>query len=118
MVGHQIVANWFHVLRWQAMSADVEKAANGALLTLSGKVAALLLVPMVLGSFGALYATSSKTAESTARLEEQFKSLVERQIPAMQSGFNGRFDAQADRITAHDYRINRLEDWRNMRGTP
>lgn len=118
MVGQNSVAGLFHVLRWKLMHADVEKAANGALLTLIGKWSAVSAIPLLITLFSALWVKMDRTAESTARLEEKVSSMIERQLPTMQSGFNSRFDAQADRITAHDYRLNRLEDWRNSRSNP
>lgn len=116
MVGYYTVSTLFHGLQVRLMSADVERAAHNAFLTLIGKWCAIAAVPLMLAIGGVLWGKIDKSAEMEARLEEKISSLIEHQIPGMQTSFNSRFDSQADRITAHDYRLNRLEDWRNSKG--
>lgn len=102
----------------EALSGKVAMAAESALLKLVARWAMVVTLPI--GGFigAALYVKLDKTAESTARLEEKVTALMERQIPEMRANFDSRFNAQSDRITGHDRRLDRLEDWRNSRGNP
>jgi hypothetical protein len=96
----------------------VDRAAESALLKLAARCAMVITLPLI-GFVGAgIYNKLDKTADSTARLEEKVTALLERQIPEMKASFDSRFNAQADRITTHDRRIDRLEEWRNTRGQP
>lgn len=120
MVEQKSVVGLYRVFRGAVMEPEspfqdkMRKAADSALLTLVARWAMVFVVP--LGGFigAAVWSKVDKTADSTARLEEQFKSLITQQIPDLSSRFDGRFNAQADRLTAHDRRLDRLEDWRNM----
>ncbi len=91
----------------------VRRAANGALLSLAAKVAALVVLP-VGGFIGtAVWVKLDRTSESTARLEEKVTALISSTLPQLNVQLDGRFNSLSDRITAHDRRLDRLEDWRN-----
>lgn len=87
----------------------VEKAAENALLKLAARLCMIAVLPV--GGFlgGSVLMKVDRTAESTIRLEESVKGLERR--------FDSRFDAQGDRISDHDRRIGKLEDWRNSAPT-
>jgi hypothetical protein len=91
----------------------VRKAADSALLTFIARWAMVITLP--LGGFigAAVYNKLDKTSESTARLEEKVSALIDRQMPALNVQLDGRFNSLSDRVTAHDRRLDRLEDWRN-----
>lgn len=91
----------------------VRKAADSAVLTLVARWAMVITLP--LGGFigAAVYNKLDKTSESTARLEEQVKALIGSTIPALTVQVDGRFNSLSDRVTAHDRRLDRIEDWRN-----
>ncbi len=96
----------------------VRRAADGAVLTFVARWAMVVTLPV--GGFigAAVYTKLDKTSESTARLEEKVTALLERQIPALNVQIDGRFNSLSDRVTAHDRRLDRLEDWRNTKGNP
>ena len=96
----------------------MRKAADSALLMLVARWAMVVTLPI--GGFigAAVWTKLDKTSESTTRLEEKVSNLIDRQIPDINARFDSRFNAQADRITAHDRRLDKLEDWRNSRGNP
>jgi hypothetical protein len=91
----------------------VRRAADSAMLTFVARWAMVITLP--LGSFlgGAVYMKLDKTAESAARLEEQVKALIGSTLPQLNVQLDGRFNSLSDRVTAHDRRLDRLEDWRN-----
>jgi hypothetical protein len=95
----------------------VRRAADGALLILVARWAMVITLPV--GGFlgAAVWIKLDKTAEATARLEERVSAMIVRQADLV-TGFNSRFDAQAERIGRHDLRLDRLEDWRNSRSIP
>ena len=86
----------------------VRKAADSAVLTLVARWAMVVTLP--LGAFvgAAVYNKLDRTSESAARLEEKVTALLERQIPALNIQIDGRFNAQGDRITGHDRRLDSL----------
>jgi hypothetical protein len=99
----------------------IRRSADGAVLTFVARWAMVVTLPLVGFMAAAIYTKLDKTAESTARLEEKVTALIERQIPALNLQLDGRFNSLSDRITGHDRRLDRLEDWRNAtpaRGTP
>lgn len=91
----------------------MRKAADGALLTLVARWAMVVTLP--LGSFMgiAVWTKLDKTADSAIRLEEQVKALISSTLPQLNLQLDGRFNSLSDRITSHDRRLDRLEDWRN-----
>lgn len=95
------------------MQDKMRKAADSAVLLLIARISMAVVIPA--GGFigAALWIKLDKTAESTTRLEEKVSNLVDRQLPDINTRFDGRFNAQAERITSHDRRLDRLEDWRN-----
>jgi hypothetical protein len=90
----------------------VRKAADSAMLTFVARWAMVVTLPI--GGFigAAVYTKLDKTSESAARLEEQVKALVGSTIPQLTIQLDGRFNSLSDRVTAHDRRLDRLEDWR------
>ncbi len=93
----------------------VRRAADSAMLSLLSKWAALIVLPLG-GFMGAIIWTKlDRTSESTTRLEEQVKALVSSTLPQLNIQLDGRFNSLSDRVTAHDRRLDRLEDWRNTR---
>jgi hypothetical protein len=99
----------------------VGRAAESALLKLVARWAMVVTLP--LGGFigAAVYNKLDKTSESAARLEEQVRALVNSTIPQLTIQIDGRFNSLSDRVTAHDRRLDRIEDWRNTfpaRGNP
>lgn len=96
----------------------MDRAANSSMLAVVARLAMIVTLP--LGGFigAAVYNKLDRTSESTARLEEKVSALLERQIPALNIQIDGRFTSMNERVTRHDRRIDRLEEWRNQRGTP
>lgn len=96
----------------------VRKAADSALLTLVARWAMVVTLPM--GSFvgAALYNKLDRTSESTARLEEKVTALITSTLPQLNIQLDGRFNSLSDRVTAHDRRLDRIEDWRNTMPRP
>lgn len=99
----------------------VRKAADGAILTFVAKWAMVVTLPI--GGFigAAVYTKLDRTSESAARLEEQVKALIGSTIPQLNVQLDGRFNSLSDRVTAHDRRLDRIEEWRNTmpaRGNP
>ncbi len=93
----------------------VRRAADGAILSLLSKAAAVVLLPLGSVIGGAVWVKLDKTSESTTRLEEQVRALVTSTLPQLNVQLDGRFNSLSDRVTAHDRRLDRLEDWRNTR---
>ena len=91
------------------------RAANSSVLAVVARLAMVVTLP--LGGFigAAVYTKLDRTSESAARLEEKVTALLERQIPALNIQIDGRFNSMNERITTHDRRIDRLEEWRNQR---
>jgi hypothetical protein len=96
----------------------VRKAADSAMLTFVARWAMVITLPI--GGFigAAVWTKLDKTSESTARLEEQVKALIVSTIPQLNLQLDGRFNSLSDRVTAHDRRLDRIEDWRNSRSVP
>ncbi len=98
-----------------SFQGKVRRAADGAILSLLSKAAAVILLPLGSVIGGAVWMKLDKTSESATRLEEQVKALVSSTLPQLNVQLDGRFNSLSDRVTAHDHRLDRLEDWRNMR---
>lgn len=96
----------------------VDRTADLAILRLCARVMMVLGIPL-LGYFMKEIRDESKLArESTIRQEERLASIVEQQLPALKINIDSRFNAQADRITAHDRRFERVEDRLDRFGIP
>ncbi len=91
----------------------MRRASDGVVLTLIAKVAAAIVLPAIAFLAGGLYIKLDRTAESAARLEEKVSALISSTLPQLNIQLDGRFNSLSDRVTAHDRRLDRLEDWRN-----
>ena len=119
MVEQNSVVGMYRVFRGKVMEAEspftdrVRKAADSAVLTLIARWAMVVTLPM--GAFigAAVYTKLDRTSESAARLEEQVKALISSTIPQLTIQVDGRFNSLSDRVTAHDRRLDRIEEWRN-----
>lgn len=96
----------------------VRRAADSALLTLVARWAMVVTLP--LGGFvgAGVWAKLDETSVRAVRLEEKITSLIDRQIPDLNTRIEGRFNEQSNRLVDQAHRIGKLEDWRNMRGGP
>ena len=100
----------------------INRAAENALLKLVARIFMVAVLPVGLGIGAMVWSKVDKTNESTIRLEQSVKFMIEQQIPTLTNSVNTRFadqaSSQAERDRGQDRRIEKIEDRLTSRGNP
>jgi hypothetical protein len=94
----------------------IGRAAESVLLKLVARWSMAVIIPVILAIGGVIWGTISDSTKAINRIDNALTTLVGQnnllgqRIEAVEKTTNNRLDAQADRITSHDKRFDRIED--------